>query len=239
MKRIINDVCDVMFKRLTDDKIIFTAEAQLSSVQQAIKEDKIKGGIGNRDIAILRSEKTVTLKVRNAVYDTAWLEMVAGVEFADATACTIFRTEKGLVLTGGKVTITNDPVDDKVTLIDSQGKKFTGTFDGVSKEVTIVGGLDGAIYTALYDFDTTGSVLSIDATKFPENYYVEYQTIEYDIDTNEIVNELIWQFDKVTPNANFEMQFQNGTAISPEFDFTCLAPAGTNQIGRVIEIAYV
>ena len=97
MKTIVADTCDVVFKRISDGKVLLTAEAQLASVTQSITEEKVKGGIGNRDIAILRSEKEVSLKVRSAMFDSDWLEMVSGTSYKSETNM-IHKKEDGLVV---------------------------------------------------------------------------------------------------------------------------------------------
>lgn len=242
MKSIISDTCDVIFKRLSDNKIIFTGEAQLASLSQKIKEEKVKGGIGNRDIAVLRSDKEVELKVRNAVFDTEWMEMVSGASYTSATN-TVFKTEKNLVCKTGTpnfVEVTEAPnTDGIVKIIAGDGTQHVGTYvEGSPKKVTFptTTGVVGDLYTVVYEIDVTGNTLNIDATKFAEKYYVEYQTVEYDIDTNTIFADLYLIFSAVTPSSNFDLSFENGKAQTPEITLTALAPSGSNIIGKIIEV---
>jgi hypothetical protein len=209
----------------------------MTSVEQKIKEEKIKGGIGNGDVAILRTDKEVTLKVRNAIYDTSWLEMTAGVEYESKTN-TVYYTEKGLVLTSGAVTLTKVPKDTtSVILVDSVGKQFTAVYEDVGKTATITGGVDGDVYLALYQIDIAASqTLSIDVTKFAENYYVEYHTIAYNPETNNVDKDIYWQFDKVLPVSQFNISFEAGKNYSPEVEFNILTNPNSTEVGRVIEV---
>lgn len=236
MNTVIFDTCDVVFKRISDGKIVFTAVAQMSSVEQKIKEEKVKGGIGNGDVAILRTDKEVTLKVKNAIFDSAWMEMVAGVEYSSATK-TVFYSQKGLVLTGGKVNLDKVPKnEDDIILINSVGKQFVATYDDVAETATIVGGAEGEMYAALYEIEVTGNVLPIDITKFAENYYVEYHTIEYSPETNKVIKDIYWQFDKVLPVSQFNISFEAGKNYSPEVEFNILKNPNSTEVGRVIEV---
>ena len=335
MKTIINDTCDVIFRRVSDGVLVFTGEAQLASVAQKITETPIRGGISNPIIANLKSDKEIDLKVRNAVWNTQWLETVNGVSFANGTA-TVYKKENGLVCTGGayevaslaisasattsgNVTVTLDGIaktiavttGDTATIIASairntvftgwatggttttvtftatvKGAKIdalysagttgaTGTMttttqgdsvpttititgtpkyssaisvisvDGtqvtgvsVAGVVTFVGGLEGAQYIALYQVDATNAqILNLDATIFAQAYFVEYHTIEYDIQSNTIVKDLYWQFPSAQPLDNWSFSFENGKPIAPEIDFKVLKPLTSNVIGSVIEIA--
>lgn len=246
MKTIIADTCDVVFKRLSDGKVILTAEAQLASVTQSIEEERVKGGIGNRDIAILRSEKEVELQVRSAVFDSDWLEMVSGTSYEEETN-TIHKKEDGLIVVAGdpdalEVKMEGTPkVGGKVYLFDSKGvQQVLEESELVDGTITL--GTEfpdakvGDIMTALYELDVTGQSLTLDATKFPSNFRVEYSTVEYDIDTNEIINDLYWIFNSATPGGDFDYSFENGQAITPEVSFTALAPIGSSEIGKVMEV---
>lgn len=243
MKTIIQDTCDVVFKRISDGKVILTAEAQLASVSQSIQEDKVKGGIGNRDIAIIRSEKEVTLSVRSAMFDSEWLEMVSGTSYEQETH-TIHKKEDGLVVKTNalkrEVEIVGVPrVGGKVYAFNSKGEQKVMNSSAVvdkTVDVTDITEKEGEIVTVLYEQDATGQTLTIDTTAFPSKFMVEYHTIQYDADTNEVVNDLYWIFDGATPAGNFDYSFESGSAIAPEVEFTALAPLGSSRIGRVMEV---
>lgn len=151
MKTIINDTCDVVFKRVSDSEVVFTGEAQLASVSQSITETPIKGGLGNPVIANLKSDKVVDLKVRNAVWNTEWLETVNGTTFSNETA-TVYKKETDLVCTGGTYEVASLVIGAAAT---SSGN-VTVTLNGVDKNV------------AVENEDTTSEVAGkIRSTSFP------------------------------------------------------------------------
>lgn len=134
-KNIVNDTCEVTFTRVSDGAVIFTGEAQLASVAQKITETPIRGGIGNPVIANLKSDKEVDLQVRNAVWDTKWMEMVNGVIF-DTKSATVYKKEAGLVCTGGTFEVASLSVSGSATASGN----VTVTLDGVAKTIAITNG---------------------------------------------------------------------------------------------------
>lgn len=239
MKTIISDTADVVFKRRRDGKIVFTAEAQLASISQNISEERLKGGIGNKTIAVLRSDKEVELQVRNAIFDSEWLEMSSGVSF-DVKTNTVHTREDDLIASNGAITIKGEPKTNGTMLIlASNGDQFEGTYDDLLKKVTAPEIIDGKSYSVLYQIDVTGRTLSLQSDKFSESFSVEYRTIEYDIETNAIKNDLYFVFNSVTPSGNWSLSFENGQAITPELNFTVLTLTGSKEIGKVIEVPRV
>jgi len=91
VKTIIADVCDITMSKLSDDKIVFTAEAQLSSLSQKVDTQEIRGGIGLRLIFISRSGKNIELTVRNAIWDSDFLEVISGVSYEPETNSVFYR----------------------------------------------------------------------------------------------------------------------------------------------------
>lgn len=246
MKTLINDTADVVFKRKSDNTLILTAEAQLAQITQAVTENKLKGGIGNKTISLIRSDKEITLKVKNALFDLNWLSMTQGVTVQSNGTATVYGREDGLVTTGSTTltaTITGTPVagTTSVSVVDTKGNIATGTISSkiVTLPANVVGGfnvISGDKVSVVYQQTVTGNILSLDSKKFSEQFTVEYHTIEYDPSTNLVVADLYIQFDSCLPAGAFDMQLQNGTALSPEIDFTALVPSGATEVGRVIEI---
>lgn len=234
MRTIINDTCEVLFKRKRDGKVVFTADAQLASLSQSVTEEKIKGGIGNRTIALLRSEKEIELQVRNATFDLEWLEMTQGVEVEDDTV-TVYKKEETTIDATNMAPITGTVVNGgDVQVLSEKGVNLEATYDG--SDITVAGAAEGDKVAVLYQTEVTGKSISFDSEKFAENYHVEYRTIEYDADTNKVVNDLFFIFNNVTPSGQFDMSFENGSAITPELNFTALNEGQSSEIGKVVEV---
>ncbi|MGX1988600.1 hypothetical protein ACWIF0_23820, partial [Bacillus subtilis] len=78
-KTVIHDVCNVTMKRKSDGKVIATGEAQTTSISQSIQEDFLKGGWGNRNLYVIKSDKNITGTVKNAFFSLDWLAAQQGV----------------------------------------------------------------------------------------------------------------------------------------------------------------
>ncbi len=234
-KVLINDTADVVFKRKSDGHVVFTAEAQLASISQSVSEEKLKGGIGNRTIALLRSDKEVTLQVRNALFDLEWLSMTQGVSIEQGTV-KVWKREDDLTVESGTVTIKGTPIDDEVKVINAANDSEDTTVTG--KEVTVSTSLakDGDKVSVLYKQEVTGNIVTMDAKKFSETYEVEYSTIAYDPDTNEVVKDIYFQFDHVAPSGSFDISLENGSALTPELSFEAMTSGTSSEIGRFIEV---
>jgi len=239
MKTIIKDVCDAYLTRLSDGKLIYTAVAQLTSVGQTINQEPIRGGIGNGIVTILRTEKEQTITLRDAIFDSDWLEVTTGAAFEANTGETIRRSEKGLEAAdnGGDIelTITGTPIDDEVIVINNKNEQLAATHDTGTVTIT-TGGVAGEIYTVLY-LETSGSVstLTLNQSDLSEKYSLQLSTIEYDVVTERITKNLFWQFDQILPASQFDIAFENGTNYSPELECTVIKPINSDTVGRIIE----
>lgn len=239
-KTYIADTCDVVFRRKSDGHAVFTAEAQLASIAQSISEEIIRGGIGNKPLYTVRHSKEVTLTVRNATFDLEWLAMTQGVSVTNGSV-EVNEVEKGLTVVDNagtlEVMLTGTPAGTTATVINKNGESEQATITG--NKVTIPTGHAAANekVDVIYKKSVTGDIVTLDASKFSENYEVEYRTIEYDAETNKVVKDIYFQFDNVIPSGSFDMSFENGSALTPELTFNAMADSATNQIGRIVEVA--
>lgn len=242
MKTVVNDTANVVFTRKSDGQVIFTGETQLASISQSVQEEEVRGGIGNAVLAVIRSEKSIELTVRNALVDSRWLAMSQGVSFVSGSAV-IFTTEESTITDNAGVleaTITGTvSTGGKVSVESKEGEELESSYSGTGTTVTItdVDATAGDKVTVIYQTDVTGDVLNIDAGSFSEAYSVEYHTVEYSPETDTIVKDLYFKFENVTPSDNFDLSFESGTAITPELSFTAKKPIGSDTIGQIIEVA--
>lgn len=236
-KKFIADTANVLFKRKSDGHAVFTAEAQIAGISSAVTEDIIRGGIGNKALFISRHSKEVTLNVQNAAFDLEWLAMTQGVSITESSA-TVSKVEEGLTVADnagtGEVTISGTPSGSTVTLRNADGE--TEETSVATNAVTVPTGFasEGEKVDVIYTESVTGKVVTIDSAKFSESYEVQYSTIEYDGDSNKVVNDIYFQFDNVLPQGSFDISFENGSAVTPTLNFNALAGAN-GEIGRIIE----
>lgn len=238
-KLLISDTADLTFKRKSDGKVIFTSEAQLAGISQEIQEDDVFGGIGNKRVAKIRSQKAISLSTRMALFDLEYLSVTQGVAVEANGTANVFKKEENLPVVDAtgtlSVTVTGTPVDNKVTLISANGesKEYTAN----AKKVTVTTGFAaGDKVTAIYRESVTGNIVTLDSAKFSEAYEVEFKTIAYNPVNNTVVSDIYFQFDNCLPSGSFDIQLENGNALAPELNFDALAAPNSSEVGRVIEV---
>lgn len=239
MKNVVNDTCEVIFRRLSDGYQVATTEAQLASISQSAQEDQIRGGIGNGVIATIRSAKDVQLTVRNALFDHDWLSMSQGTAFQNGSVVVTDHEEGVLTDNAGSLeyTLVGTPsTNADVWVEDTTGSKLEATYSSGTVTVTDTNAQAGDTVIVFFEKDATGDILNIDADKFSEAWSVEYHTVEYSAETNKVVKDLYFKFGNVTPSDNFDLSFENGNAIAPELNFTAKKPVGSQTIGQIIEV---
>lgn len=230
------DTADVFVRSKTSGKVFLTAEAQLTSISQTLGiNESIFGGIGSRKLFTLKGQKEVTTTIRNALYNKDFLAMTQGVEVTEDSVRVHKREDNLAVTEEGTATIVGTPVDDTVYVRNINGEIAESTHENGVVEVPQSIAKAGDMVSVTYHIETTGNVITIDADKFGESFEVEYRTIGYNTNTNEITHDIYIQLDNVVPNGEFELALENGTPLAPEFTFDALASGGS-EIGRIIEI---
>lgn len=232
MQTYIADTADVTFTHKKTGKVVFTAEAQLAGLTGSEESEVIRGGIGNKSLYTIRHSKDVELSVRNATFSLEYLAMTQGITIENDTA-TVTETERPKA-ENGKVTIKGSPTG-KVQILGASGKNKTVEVE--DKEVDVSGvAEDGEVVQVSFTKEVKGRTVILDATRFSENYAVEYKTIEYDTETNEVVRDIYFIFHNASPSGEYELNLENGEAYTPELDFSAMAEANSDEIGRVVEV---
>lgn len=232
MQTFIADTANVTLRRKRDKHVVFTAEAQLAGLTGSEESEVIRGGIGNKALYTVKHSKEVVLAVRNATFNLEFLAMSQGAEIDPNGKALITKTERNLEVKEGAITLAETP-EGKVTI--SQPDGTTTSVDAEGKEVTVDGVNDGTI-TASYKTEVEGRKITLDATKFSESYEVEYATIEYNTETNEVVRDIYFVFNNANPAGDYEINLENGEAYTPELEFNAMAEANSNEIGYIIEV---
>lgn len=84
--------------------------------------------------------------------------------------------------------------------------------------------------------EVTGDILDLDADKLPKNYKVQLHGIAYDPETNVVVADIYWIFDKALPDGNLEETFEAGTNKTSEVNFTAQVPRGSSSYGKYVVV---
>lgn len=227
------DVADVAFKRKSDGHIVFTSEAQMSSLSQTVDEEAIQGGIGSKTLYTVKSNKQMELSVRNATFNLEWLAMTQGVKVEDGGVATVMKDYTVDVADGAAAV---DAPDGTVTIVNED--KESQTAEAASGSVTIPSDFaaDGDSITVIAEEEVIGKSVEIRSDKFSEKYEVQYKTIVYDNNTDTHVHDLYINFYEVSPSSAFDLSLENGTAFTPELTFTAMANK-QNEIGKMIQVA--
>lgn len=239
-KLLISDTCDVVARRKSDGHLFISAETQLASISQSLGiNETIYGSIGNKPLTKMRGQKEVTSTVRNAFFDLEILSMTQGVAIEANGTASIYKREDDLTVVDNtgtlKVTITDTTVT-TVFVRNKDGETVSATAATGSVTVPTGHAAIGDKVSVTYKKSVTGNVVTFDGEKFSEAYELEFKTIAYNPDTNQVVKDIYIQLDHAVPSGDFEMSFENGSAIAPEIAFDCLTAPNSTEIGRIIEV---
>lgn len=237
---VVMDTVDVKLKRKSDGYIVAKTKTQMGSISQSVSSEKLYGAIGNQTIAILETQKEISLSYRNALWDLDYLAMTQGVAIDEGANATIKKVENLKVVDNAgtlEITVTGTPKGNTAVLFDLDGSQQSVAV--ATKVITVPTGyaaLENDILQVVYEEEVVGDVVSFKADKFSEYYEIEMSTICYDPETMKVVKDLYIQFDQVKPSGSFDMSFENGTALTPELTLEAMSPKGTSEMGRIFTV---
>lgn len=82
--------------------------------------------------------------------------------------------------------------------------------------------------------NVAGEVMELKAGASPKNAKLQLRTLAYDSETNEVVAEVFYIFDRVTPSGEFTHDFGMGTNNVQEVSLKALVPKGSDSYGRYV-----
>lgn len=229
---VIHDTLECFINDTDANKCYFFGLTDKGNVTQSIKQDVIRSGIGSRVAAVLNSEKNIEFSITTTFHNDDIIAIQSGTGFGTDT----IRIQNSISgsLTSGKIALSATPVTDSVVVMDKNGKTYTASY--AAGEVTVTSGTDGAIYTVIYSEDVEGQVLDLDSTAFPKNYKVQLHGIGYDPDTNEVVCDIYWLFDKAMPDGAFNFNGEKGNNVTEDIKFTAQTPVGAKSYGKYVVV---
>lgn len=173
----IKEVADVIFFDIATGKpVLFFDTLKTSSIENAAETADATGGRGNSKLITWNYSRTATLQMQDALLSVESMAVLAGTEVVAGT--TLYKRQK-LVVTGGKATLDEKPVDStKVTIVDGEGKEVTG----VTITDVAVSGLTGEKLSAYYEYKAPISAKTVKfvSDKFPGAYRVIGDTVVRD-----------------------------------------------------------
>jgi len=229
----VQDTADVFFHYANGGTRFFGC-MDTASIEKTIDVAPIRCGIGFGIAALLYSNPDMQLTLTPAFWNDYFVEMQAGDDFALASSVNVWTSEKELtaVLASADATvaITGTPVGAIVKVQDKTGKFYPATF--ATGVVTITGGasLAGQKVTVSYQLAVTGDVLTFKSDNYPVVIGVTLHTIAYDVETNAVVSDLYFKFDKVVGNGALSLGLTGQTNSVTEITATVL-PDGNGNFG--------
>ena len=109
------------------------------------------------------------------------------------------------------------------------GEKFAESAEIEVQDVSI----DASGVVTTTPKTVTGDVLEFKADSFPKNHSVQLRTIVYDPDTNEVVADMYFIFDRALPDGALAEAFEAGNKTS-EINFTAMVDSEGNYAKCVI-----
>ena len=206
-----------------------------SGLEKTIDIEDIRCGIGSKLSGFVYSNPDMTITLTPAYFNEYFLELQSGEEFELAESINVWTYEYVKFSTATAdvtATITGTPVGGIVKVQGDDGTQYAATF--ATATVTVTGGATtlGAVNAyVLYQKAVTGDVLTFKADSYPEVVGLTLHTIAYDVDTNEIVSDLYFTFDKVLGDGQMSLGFALSTNATNEITLRVL-PNANNEFGK-------
>ena len=233
----VQDVAE-LFLHFADGDTKFFGCMNTSGLEKTVDTEDIRCGIGWGLSSILYSNPDMSLTLTPAYWNEVFMEVQSGEEFAESASVNVWTYETGtavLSTTNSTVAITGTPVGGIVKAQTMDGVTYPATF--ATGSVTITGGaaLAGKTITVLYRKAVTGDVLTFKTDSYPKVMGVTLHTVAYDVETNEIVSDLYFTFDRVLGDGNLSMSMTGATNNTSEITVRVL-PTNGNIFGKYTSV---
>lgn len=233
---VVQDVADVILTDISTGRVMANTYMQISGISQTISEDDLRAGIGNGKIFTIRTDKDIELNFTSAVFDPEFLAMTQGVELENEKEVKVTRATRGCVDAEGQIKIEGIEAN-----IDEDS--INATIDGESVDVESVDGLDvtidadeGQTVVVSYQETVTGEGIEFDAAKFSRKVRIDMRTIAYDLETGEVHSDIYFVFYEAMPGGDFDLSFEAGEVITPEFTASVLVPKCGSVMGEMVSV---
>lgn len=239
------DVYEAFVKDKVTGEFRFFGACNATDIDQTIKQEPIRAGIGNGIISTIQADKEIKFTITNAIANDGIIELQSGEKFS-AVAHIVPVTESLIADASKKLTLQGKPLDTtKVQVINSKGETLKLTTDytytaGVNPAkdtITVSAASQGDVFTVYYTLSQAGAkVLDLNAESFPVNQEVVLHTIAYDPETNEVVADVYYEFPKALPDGNYKEAAKAGTNNEIAVAFTAQLPMGSKSYGKYIVV---
>ena len=234
---LVKDTADVFYHFENGDTRYFGC-MNTAGIEKTVDTEDIRCGIGWGLAAIMYSNPDMKLTFTPGFWNDYFLEDASGNEFADSGSVDVWTNENVTFAASSSdavCDITGTPVGDVVKVQDVTGKMYAATYTGGTVTITGEAALDGIKGTVSYQKAVTADVLSFTISDNPKVHGITIKTIAYDPETNEIVAELYWTFDKVLGDGGLNLAIAGGTQSITEINARVL-PTASGEFGKYITV---
>lgn len=237
---VVSETAEVFALNNSTGKVFFCGLTTKAGITQKVKQDMIKGGIGNGLIAVIQSEKDIEFDVATAIHNDELYGIQSGAEFATGTY-SVYKTEivdMTVATDTGTCTVTGSPKAGTITVVDCKGVKSTGTC--TTHTVTVAkpssGTLTAGKATVTYQEDiTNASILDLRKDQFPQGHTVQLHSIAYDPKTNVVVQDMYWTFPNAISDGAINSSYEAGKNVGDTVKFKALAD-DSGSLGKYVVV---
>lgn len=233
----VQDVAEVFIHYANGDTRFFGC-MNTSGLEKTMDTEDIRCGIGWGLSSILYSNPDMTLTLTPAYWNEWFLELQSGEEFDLAESVNVWTYEEvqfSVATTNVAATITGTPVGGIVKVQNMAGETFPATF--ATGTVTVTGGATtiGAVKGIVsYQKAVTGDVLTFKTESHPSVVGMTLHTIGYDVESNEVVTDIYFQFTKVLGDGALSLALTGATNSVTEITARVLPTNG--EFGKYITV---
>lgn len=239
----VQDTADVFYNYADGTKRLFAC-MNTASIAKTVDTEDIRCGIGWNLASILYSNPDMTITMTPAFWNDYFLEDASGNTFSEDEAVNVATYENVPFTdsTGDAIaTITGTPVGDLVQVQGSNGKNYPATHATGTVTVLDANGaseLIGKTATVIYDVSATGDVLDFESDVYPKVHGITIKTIAYDVETNDILADIYFVFNRVLGDGAFDLALTGATNSVTEITARVLPEkVGTqNLFGKYIVV---
>ena len=231
------DTYECFLQNISSEKWYYIGLTTKGSTSTKINQDKIRAGIGAPVVAIINSQKEITIEVNTGIHYGCASEIQNGAEFQSGSAVI---PRNGVVnIVSNKFTLagTDVPMSNQVIVEDVNGTQVIGTFSSSDRSVTTVGLADGSA-TIIYQITVADvQTLDISSTAFPQNMRMWMHSITYDKKTGKKVEDIYKIYYNVVADGADEDSGEVGKNSADTIKFDALADEDhDNNMGKIVVI---
>lgn len=230
------DTSEVFLKDLSNGKWYFIGLTTKASSDIKVAQTLQRAGIGNAVVAVINTQKDITIDVATGLHYDSIAEMQNGTKFS--TKAFVVPAHLNTTLTSNSFILggTDIPIGNVVVVEDSNGIQSSGTFNPSTRNVTTTGLSDGTVEVYYTLTQSNTQVLDITKDTYPTNYEMWTHTISYNARTNQLMTNIYRHYYKVMPDGNEADAAEAGKNNPDSIKFTALVDDVANKYGEYVVI---